>query len=43
MRNSDCGQTGDSALAAAVRALPVRSAIIDGEGVICCPDWLIDF
>jgi hypothetical protein len=28
---------------AAVRALPVRSAIIDGEGVICGPDGRTDF
>jgi ATP-dependent DNA ligase len=31
------------AIATALRALPVRSAIIDGEGVICGPDGLTDF
>ena len=29
--------------AAALRALPVRSAIFDGEGVICGPDGVSDF
>ena len=31
------------AIAAALRALPVRSAILDGEGVICGPDGVSDF
>jgi ATP-dependent DNA ligase len=30
-------------IAAALRALPVRSAILDGEGVICGPDSVSDF
>jgi ATP-dependent DNA ligase len=30
-------------IAAALRALPVRSAILDGEGVICGPDGASDF
>jgi ATP dependent DNA ligase domain len=31
------------AIAAALRALPVRSVILDGEGVICGPDGVSDF
>jgi hypothetical protein len=31
------------AIAAALRALPVRSATLDGEGVICGPDGVSDF
>jgi bifunctional non-homologous end joining protein LigD len=31
------------AIAAALRALPVCSAILDGEGVICGPDGVTDF
>ena len=31
------------AIAAALRALPVRSVILDGEGVICGPDGASDF
>jgi bifunctional non-homologous end joining protein LigD len=31
------------AIAAALRALPIRSAIPDGEGVICGPDGVSDF
>ena len=30
-------------IAAALRALPVRSVILDGEGVICGPDGASDF
>ena len=31
------------AIAAALRTLPVRSVILDGEGVICGPDGVSDF
>ena len=31
------------AIAAALRALPIRSVILDGEGVICGPDGVSDF
>jgi bifunctional non-homologous end joining protein LigD len=31
------------AIAAALRTLPVRSVILDGEGVICRPDGVSDF
>ena len=31
------------AITAALRALPVRSVILDGEGVICGPDGVSDF
>jgi bifunctional non-homologous end joining protein LigD len=31
------------AIVAALRALPIRSVIVDGEGVICGPDGASDF
>ena len=38
-----CSHAPVTSGAAALRALPVRSVILDGEGVICGPDGFSDF